>query len=71
MKLIDANKIDFSPFQHRKYMDEDKLKELDLSIRQDGLVEPIVVRSRNGRLQLIAGERRWTSVRDYTRTSRP
>jgi len=66
VKLINVKKIDASPFQHRKYMDEEKLKELALSIQRDGLIQPIVVRSRNGRFQLIAGERRWRAVRDYT-----
>ena len=66
MELIDVKKIDPSPFQHRKYMDENKLRELGLSIEHDGLVHPIVVRSSNGRFQLIAGERRWRAVRDYT-----
>ena len=65
-KLIDVKYIDPSPFQHRKYMDEEKLRELAQSIERDGLIQPIVVRSRNGRFQLIAGERRWRAVREYT-----
>ncbi len=64
--LIDVEKIDPSPFQQRKYMDEDTLRELALSIRRDGLIEPIVIRPLNGRYQLIAGERRWRAVRKYT-----
>jgi len=66
VKLIDVEKIDPSPFQQRKYIDEDKLRELAMSIRRDGLIEPIVIRPLNGRYQLIAGERRWRAVRDYT-----
>jgi len=65
--MIDIIKIDPSPYQHRKYFDEESLKELGASIVQDGLIEPIVVRpQKNGRYQLIAGERRLRAIKDYT-----
>jgi len=64
--MIPLQQISPSPFQHRKYFDEDKLKELAASIQLDGLIEPIVVRPNGGRYQLIAGERRWRAIRDYT-----
>ena len=38
-RLIDINKIDPSPFQVRKYFDEDKLKELGESIQQEGSIK--------------------------------
>ncbi|MBL6995417.1 ParB/RepB/Spo0J family partition protein [Desulfobacula sp.] len=64
---IDINKIDPSPYQHRKYFDEEGLRELGTSILQDGLIEPIIVRpKKNGRFQLIAGERRLRAIKDYT-----
>ena len=64
---IDINKIDPSPYQHRKYFDEEGLRELGVSIVQDGLIEPIIVRpQKNGRFQLIAGERRLRAIKDYT-----
>ena len=64
---IDINKIDPSPYQHRKYFDEESLRELAVSIVQDGLIEPIIVRpQKNGRFQLIAGERRLRAIKDYT-----
>ena len=47
---IDVKKIDPSPFQQRKYMDEDKLRELAQSIGRNGLVAP-VVRMNNYSLQ--------------------
>ncbi len=64
VKAIDLQKIDFSPYQHRKYFDEDKLKELATSIQREGLIEPIVVRPKKDRYELIAGERRLRAVRD-------
>ncbi|MBT4201324.1 ParB N-terminal domain-containing protein, partial [Desulfobacula sp.] len=41
--MIDIKKIDPSPYQHRKYFDEDRLRELGVSIVKDGLIEPIIV----------------------------
>ena len=65
--MIDIKKIDPSPYQHRKYFDENSLRELGASIVQDGLIEPIILRpQKNGRFQLIAGERRFRAIRDYT-----
>ena len=66
-KTIDIKEIDPSPYQHRKYFDEENLKELGASILRDGLIEPIVVRpQQKGRFQLIAGERRLRAIKDYT-----
>ena len=65
--MIDITKIDPSPYQHRKYFDEESLRELGASILRDGLIEPIIVRpQKNGRFQLIAGERRLRAIKDYT-----
>ena len=65
--MIDIKKIDPSPYQHRKYFDENSLRELGASILLDGLIEPIVVRlQQKGRFQLIAGERRLRAVKEYT-----
>ena len=65
--IIDIKMIDPSPYQHRKYFDEEGLRELGVSIVQDGLIEPIIVRpQKNGRFQLIAGERRLRAIKDYT-----
>mgnify|MGYP002639089414 CR=1 FL=1 len=65
--MIDIKKIDPSPYQHRKYFDENSLKELGANILRDGLIEPIVVRpQKKDRFQLIAGERRLRAIKDYT-----
>ena len=65
-ELIGIRDIDPSPYQRRRYFDEDKLKELAASIQREGLIEPIVVRPNKKRYELIAGERRLRAVRDYT-----
>ena len=63
---IDVKKIDPSPFQVRKFFDEDKQRELAESIKREGLIEPIVVRRKGRRYEIIAGERRFRAVRDFT-----
>ena len=65
-KVIKLEDIDPSPYQRRRYFDEDKLKELGASIQREGLIEPIVVRLVWKRYELIAGERRLRAIRDYT-----
>ncbi len=51
-----------NPYQPRRMIDEDALAELTASIEAAGLLQPIVVRSKNGGYELIAGERRWRAV---------
>jgi ParB family chromosome partitioning protein len=51
-----------NPFQPRTRLDEPALAELTASIEASGLLQPIVVRPRNGAYELIAGERRWRAV---------
>lgn len=60
---LDIDLIDPSPFQPRTRFAQGALDELAQSIRQTGIVQPIVVR-RNGpqRYQLLAGERRWRAA---------
>jgi len=64
--VIDVRKIDPSPYQHRRDFDGNKLRELAASIEREGLIEPIVVRPKGDRYELIAGERRFRAVRDFT-----
>src|SRR5438445_12128960 len=47
-----------NPYQPRTSMDEAQLDELVASIQTSGLLQPVVVRSRHGAYELIAGERR-------------
>jgi ParB family chromosome partitioning protein len=52
-----------NPFQPRAAMDGTRLAELTESIRASGVVQPILVRPRGARYQIIAGERRWRAAR--------
>jgi len=48
-----------NPNQPRRHFDESAMGELAASIRQHGVLQPILVRPHAGRHQIIAGERRW------------
>jgi ParB family chromosome partitioning protein len=50
------------PLQPRKDFSADALRELADSIREQGIVQPLIVRERNGYFELIAGERRWRAA---------
>jgi len=59
---IDIDLIDPSAAQPRTHFDEARLEELAQSIRSNGIVQPILVRRRGARYQLVAGERRWRAA---------
>jgi ParB family transcriptional regulator, chromosome partitioning protein len=48
-----------NPNQPRKYFDPEALQELSNSIRERGVMEPIIVRPKDGKYEIIAGERRY------------
>jgi ParB family chromosome partitioning protein len=50
------------PFQPRKDFSAESLRELADSIKEQGIVQPLIVREHNGHLELIAGERRWRAA---------
>jgi ParB family chromosome partitioning protein len=63
LREIDLDRILPNSHQPRKNFDEDALSELANSIREHGIVQPIVVRAlEDGFFQLIAGERRWRAA---------
>lgn len=55
---ISIDLIDRNPYQPRTTFNEDELSELANSIRQQGLIQPIVLRKVGDRYQIISGERR-------------
>lgn len=54
--------IDRNPKQPRRHFDQEKLEELAASIREHGLVQPILVRPKKSRFEIVAGERRWRAA---------
>ena len=59
LRNIPVSEIARNPFQPRKDFNSDELNELSDSIREHGVLQPILVREFDGAYQLIAGERRW------------
>ncbi|HSD26345.1 MAG TPA: ParB/RepB/Spo0J family partition protein [Vicinamibacteria bacterium] len=55
---VPTSALDPNPFQPRVSLDPARLAELSASIRESGIVQPILVRRRGERFQIIAGERR-------------
>lgn len=51
-----------SPFQPRRSFDEGKIEELAASIRNQGIIQPLVIRRKENHYELIAGERRWRAA---------
>lgn len=60
---LDVSLIAPNPRQPRKVFDEGKLDELASSIKEHGIVQPIVVRPVGGRYEIVAGERRWRAAK--------
>ena len=58
---IDA--IHPNPLQPRAVFQAERLEELAASIRANGIIQPLIVRSHQGQFQLIAGERRWRAAK--------
>jgi ParB family chromosome partitioning protein len=59
---VPLNRIRQSALQPRKDFSDESLRELADSIREQGIVQPLIVRERGGFFELIAGERRWRAA---------
>lgn len=58
-KFIDIDKIEANGHQPRTHFEKEKIQELAVSIQQNGLLQPIVVRPYQGKFQIVVGERRY------------
>ena len=62
VQKVPLDKIRPSALQPRKQFSDDSLRELADSIREQGIVQPLIVRPRGDTFELIAGERRWRAA---------
>ena len=62
IQQIQLSQIDPNPYQARQHFHQERLRELSQSIKNHGVVQPIVVRKNDDRYTLIAGERRWRAA---------
>lgn len=63
IKNVKITAIEPNPNQPRKNFEEDPLQELSESIKEFGIIDPIIVTKKNRSYQIIAGERRWRAAR--------
>ncbi|HLI31523.1 MAG TPA: ParB/RepB/Spo0J family partition protein [Solirubrobacteraceae bacterium] len=63
VKDLPVDLIDPNPHQPRQSFDEEALAALAESLSERGVLQPVLVRPRSGRYELIAGERRWRAAR--------
>lgn len=61
--IVKITKVEPNRKQPRKTFDEDALQELADSIKQFGLIQPILVQDREDHYEIIAGERRWRAAK--------
>jgi ParB family chromosome partitioning protein len=59
---VDVNLIKPNPYQPRKTWNDDDIKSLAASIKQTGLLQPVLIRRNRDHYELIAGERRWRAA---------
>jgi ParB family chromosome partitioning protein len=69
--MIPITQIEPNPLQPRSVFEPERLSELAQSIRENGIIQPIVVRRSGANYQLIAGERRWRAARIANLTEVP
>ena len=61
--IVKITKVEPNRSQPRKNFDEDALQELADSIKQFGVIQPILVQDRKDHYEIIAGERRWRAAK--------
>ena len=61
--LVKINKVEPNREQPRKEFDEDSLLELADSIKQFGILQPLLVQKKKDYYEIIAGERRWRAAK--------
>lgn len=61
--LVNINKVEPNREQPRKNFDEDALQELSESIKQFGVLQPLLVQDKKDYYEIIAGERRWRAAK--------
>lgn len=71
VRQIKLEEIHSSPFQPRREFKPESLAELAESIREQGIIQPLILRKVDGHYELIAGERRWRAAKTAGLTQAP
>ena len=62
VRYISVHDVKPNSSQPRKIFNEEKIAELSESIRQNGIIQPIIVRKKGKKYEIVAGERRWRAA---------
>ena len=60
--MVPVEKVAPNPDQPRRTFDKDQLNDLAASIREKGIIQPLIVRPKGGGYEIVAGERRWRAA---------
>ncbi len=63
VQVVDINDVEPNFGQPRKKFSQEELQELSTSIREHGILQPLIVREKNGKYEIVAGERRYRAAR--------
>ena len=63
IEKISLDKLVVNPFQPRKTFDDEKIGELAQSIKEHGIIQPIVVRKKGKKFEIVVGERRYRAAK--------
>ncbi len=62
-QMVSTDLLKPNPSQPRKQFEQGALEELAESIRENGVIQPLIVRKENGGFEIVAGERRWRAAK--------
>lgn len=62
-RMVSADLLKPNPSQPRKRFDQDALEELAESVRENGVIQPLIARKIDGGFEIVAGERRWRAAK--------
>ena len=62
-RMVSTDLLKPNPSQPRKQFEQGALEELAESIKENGVIQPLVVRKKNGGFEIVAGERRWRAAK--------
>lgn len=71
VQMVKLDEIEPKPDQPRKLFDPEALGDLAESIIENGVIQPIIVRKKGDKFEIIAGERRWRAAREAGLTEIP
>jgi ParB family chromosome partitioning protein len=60
--MLPCDSLTPNPYQPRRNIDDSQLENLSASIKEHGVIQPILVRRLNSKYQIVAGERRWRAA---------